>query len=186
MKSLRLNLRVAAGVILVIAAGILALAAGRGSASTEPQSPADRPAWSSAVRLVPGDGYLHGGSAQVREVQRDLRGLGYRPGPADGLFGPRTEHAVRRFQREHGLMIDGIIGPKSQAALRSLSGRTRPRVAATDPAAGSPQCARGGAGRSSAAGAGRSRLRSPHRLDHPGAITLFLIVALTVQPALHC
>lgn len=122
---LRLNLRVAAGVIFVIAAGILALAAGRGSASTDRQPPAHRPAASSAVPLEPGDGYLHGGLARVRNLQGDLRGLGYRPGRADGLFGPRTEHAVRRFQREHGLVVDGIVGPKSLAALRSLSGRKR-------------------------------------------------------------
>lgn len=37
--------------------------------------------------------------------------------PADGLFGPHTEAAVRRAQRSRGLVPDGIVGPKSWAAL---------------------------------------------------------------------
>jgi peptidoglycan hydrolase-like protein with peptidoglycan-binding domain len=35
----------------------------------------------------------------------------------DGDFGPRTEQAVREFQKEHGLKPDGIAGPKTMAAL---------------------------------------------------------------------
>jgi len=36
---------------------------------------------------------------------------------ADGSFGPRTEAAVRAFQRARGMVPDGIFGPKSWAAL---------------------------------------------------------------------
>jgi peptidoglycan hydrolase-like protein with peptidoglycan-binding domain len=42
------------------------------------------------------------------------RGLGL---VVDGLFGPRTEAAVRQWQRERGLVPDGIVGPRSWAML---------------------------------------------------------------------
>jgi Transglycosylase-like domain/Putative peptidoglycan binding domain len=37
--------------------------------------------------------------------------------PADGIYGPQTRRAVRRFQRSNGLTVDGIIGPETLAAL---------------------------------------------------------------------
>ena len=40
-----------------------------------------------------------GGSRRVRELQRRLNRLGYRAGPVDGLFGPRTERATRPSAR---------------------------------------------------------------------------------------
>lgn len=63
----------------------------------------------------------------VRDLQIALSGAGY-PVAADGAFGPLTEDAVRRFQRDAGLAADGVAGPLTLAALRSalsLSGRLR-------------------------------------------------------------
>lgn len=53
----------------------------------------------------------------VRKMQLDLVRHGYLQ-EADGLFGPRTETAVREFQRRRGLADDGIVGVKTLAALR--------------------------------------------------------------------
>lgn len=35
----------------------------------------------------------------------------------DGVFGSRTDQAVRGFQRNNGLVVDGIVGPRTRAAL---------------------------------------------------------------------
>jgi peptidoglycan hydrolase-like protein with peptidoglycan-binding domain len=98
------------------------------------------------------------GSQRVRQVQRDLRRLGYQPGPVDGLFGPRTKAAVQWFQMKYGLGPDGTVNAVTLGHLRTLAlGRgqaqstrtratapvlpsraSRPPRAATQPSAGQP------------------------------------------------
>lgn len=46
-------------------------------------------------------------SAQVEAAQRDLRELGYNPGAIDGILGPATREAIREFQADHELPVDG-------------------------------------------------------------------------------
>src|SRR4051794_22814054 len=83
--------------------------------------------------LTRGAGYrTPGGSRRVRDLQRRLLRLGYRPGTRDGLFGPRTQAAVLAFQRKHGLERDGSAGSETLALLRR---RTAPRVAVAKPPA---------------------------------------------------
>ena len=53
------------------------------------------------------------GSLRVRALQRRLRAVSVDPGPVDGRFGPLTEAAVRRFQSARGLVVDGIVGPRT-------------------------------------------------------------------------
>jgi hypothetical protein len=53
----------------------------------------------------------------IRDLQRMLSATGY-PVKVDGVDGPLTKKAVRRFQKDHGLVADGIAGPKTLAALR--------------------------------------------------------------------
>lgn len=52
------------------------------------------------------------GNKAVREMQTRLTKAGYRTF-VDGWFGRKTEQSVRRFQREHGLKVDAICGPKT-------------------------------------------------------------------------
>lgn len=59
----------------------------------------------------------------VRELQLKLVNLGFNPGPIDGVFGPKTERALREFQQSVGLIIDGILGPETLAFLEKFKGR---------------------------------------------------------------
>lgn len=52
----------------------------------------------------------------VRELQQALARHGH-PLAQDGVFGLKTNEAVRSFQRRNGLVDDGIVGPQTQAAL---------------------------------------------------------------------
>lgn len=54
---------------------------------------------------------------QVRTLQRLLNALGHDSGEVDGIFGSKTENAVRAFQKAKGLGVDGIVGANTWAAL---------------------------------------------------------------------
>ena len=63
-------------------------------------------------------------SEEVKELQRQLAQLGFFRGEKTGYYGRQTREAVRNFQRSHQLVVDGIAGPKTFAALKSaLSGQ---------------------------------------------------------------
>ena len=46
----------------------------------------------------------------VKQLQEWLNQLGYDCGKPDGIFGTQTEFAVKKFQVNHGLKADGIVG----------------------------------------------------------------------------
>jgi len=57
------------------------------------------------------------GSPRVRSLQAALQRRGLRPGPADGLFGPRTQAAVERLQRSGGVPTDGVVTDRTRQVL---------------------------------------------------------------------
>ncbi len=57
----------------------------------------------------------------VIEVQCLLRWAGFSPGDIDGIYGPMTQRAIKRFQAREGLEADGVIGPRSWKALRGVA-----------------------------------------------------------------
>ncbi len=59
--------------------------------------------------------YMQG--TDVASLQTALKKRGYSVGSIDGIFGSRTDKAVRKFQRNAKLVVDGKAGPKTNAAL---------------------------------------------------------------------
>jgi len=72
--------------------------------------------------LLSGSGVLKRGTSgeQVRVLQSFLKVFEHRPGPVDGIFGPKTDGAVRSLQGERGLTIDGIVGSNTRGAIGTL------------------------------------------------------------------
>lgn len=56
----------------------------------------------------------------VADLQRRLNALGFDSGREDGILGPATDAAIRRFQRDAGLATDGVCGPATIDALVRL------------------------------------------------------------------
>lgn len=54
---------------------------------------------------------------EVRQIQEKLKKWGYYNGAVDGIYGSKTEAAVKSFQRKNGLTADGIAGKKTLAAM---------------------------------------------------------------------
>ncbi len=63
--------------------------------------------------------YLKKGSkgSEVKKVQKRLITLGYLNDKADGVFGPLTDAAVRAFQKDQKIWVDGIVGPDTYGRL---------------------------------------------------------------------
>jgi len=69
-----------------------------------------------------GQGALHARGAgnsgmEVEFIQQALADSGYYSGPIDGLYSDEVTEAVKEFQREKGLQVDGIAGPRTLQAL---------------------------------------------------------------------
>ena len=56
------------------------------------------------------------------DIQQFLSNNGFNPGPIDGQSGQKTKNAIISFQKENGLLADGIAGNKTKAAMRAYTG----------------------------------------------------------------
>ncbi|RFU70169.1 hypothetical protein D0469_08280 [Peribacillus saganii] len=57
---------------------------------------------------------------EVKVLQRKLNALGYSVGTVDGVFGAKTDLAVKKFQSAHKLKADGIVGAATKKALEMV------------------------------------------------------------------
>jgi N-acetylmuramoyl-L-alanine amidase len=64
--------------------------------------------------------------SEVTAIQKKLKNWGYYTGSVDGIYGSRTETAVRYFQRKNGLVVDGIAGKNTLAAMGIQSSSSSP------------------------------------------------------------
>ena len=95
--------------------------------------------WICFLSVLPAFAYesttLYNGSKgeDVRELQQALIDLGYLKGTADGIFGNKTEIAVRKFQKANKLSVDGLAGLTTRELILKKS-QSKKVVSTTAPA----------------------------------------------------
>lgn len=81
-----------------------------------------------AKHIVKGDT-----TANIKAVQTRLSNLGYYTYKIDGIWGSRTTSAVKKFQKDYGLVADGIVGTRTEKALGiTLSGGGKVTTGSSD------------------------------------------------------
>jgi hypothetical protein len=63
------------------------------------------------------DGSMMQSAADVRAAQQALQDKGYDAGPIDGLMGPKTQAAIREFQQKEGIQASGQLDARTRSAL---------------------------------------------------------------------
>lgn len=126
----------------------------------EPVAEAPEPQTYTLLGGAVGDALVEGRDS-LRAAQSQLASLGFEPGPADGLMGPRTKAALERFQAQSGVPASGTLTVDTQGALQfETDAATRDAEQASAPAnTTSPAPATTGtqtASAATAAGASRS------------------------------
>ncbi|HEX9647678.1 MAG TPA: peptidoglycan-binding domain-containing protein [Alphaproteobacteria bacterium] len=69
------------------------------------------------------------GPQLVRDIQSGLARMGYDPGPIDGVMGPRTRDAIRQYQGQHGLLVDGQASQALATHIRTTGGTAQAEAA---------------------------------------------------------
>jgi peptidoglycan hydrolase-like protein with peptidoglycan-binding domain len=76
----------------------------------------------------------------TKQLQWDLAGLGYLSWSGiDGIYGPMTTAAVRSFQSDAGITVDGIAGPQTDGALSNVIKKVQAKVGAAQDGLYGPQ-----------------------------------------------
>jgi len=70
--------------------------------------------------------------AAPQEVQTALQGAGYYSGNIDGKIGGQTIEAIKQFQRDNNLKVDGIVGAGTWSQLKSASTSAAASTAGAD------------------------------------------------------
>jgi peptidoglycan hydrolase-like protein with peptidoglycan-binding domain len=63
---------------------------------------------------------------EVRKAQQALKVEGFDPGPLDGIFGPLTRSAVRKFQRSNNMRVTGALDRSTKDRLAEKLAKRAP------------------------------------------------------------
>lgn len=66
----------------------------------------------------------------AHEIQQALQNAGFYHGTVDGVIGPKTKKAIREFQEQNNLVMDGKVGPKTWSKLSSYINAPQQQVKA--------------------------------------------------------
>lgn len=69
----------------------------------------------------------------VKDTQKILNSLGYKPGSVNGLADEETKSAVRQFQKDHGFQVDGVINQQLYSRVYKRLPRDIPTKKASQP-----------------------------------------------------
>lgn len=79
------------------------------------------------------DKLTHQDASEVRGAQMALRDRGFDPGPIDGVMGPRTEAAVRDFQSKENMQVTGTLDADTRAKLLASAPAASPTTDLNSP-----------------------------------------------------
>jgi peptidoglycan hydrolase-like protein with peptidoglycan-binding domain len=71
--------------------------------------------------------------AYIVGIQEELTAHGYRPGPVDGVLGPRTQAAIRAYQHDAGLPVDGVASDELLDHMKFVTPRVERKTARAVP-----------------------------------------------------
>ena len=103
--------------VAAVSAGLMISAQSASAASAFPCYSST--GWCSYSTAYNYGGHFYGETSNTANIQNRLMTLGYFVGErgANGVMNASTRVAVKQFQRDHGLLVDGVVGPQTASAL---------------------------------------------------------------------